>query len=115
MAASVLFGFPIVRSRVTGVKIKPGGGEDVYPIEPLVRNVETFANWGIWLRHTVDMYERYVNDYEHAPRYTHSCNRFFRPCALIPFCGDSIEGRREQWDEMMPANQSPSERAVMES
>jgi hypothetical protein len=114
MCASVLFGFPVVRSRVTGVKIKPTGGEDVYVVEPLVRDAETFYNWGVWFRHTVDMYEQYRDNYEASPRYTHSCNRYFRPCALIPFCGDSVEGRKEQFEEMAPAHKSPSERAVME-
>jgi len=115
LAGSVLFGFPIVRSRVQGVKIKPTGrGEDVYPVEPLVRTTETFETWGKWLRYTVDLYERYVNNYEDAPRYSHSCNRFFRPCALIPFCCDTIAGRAEQYGEMVPANKSPSERAIEE-
>jgi hypothetical protein len=114
-AASVIFGFPIVRSRVTGVKIKPTHrGEDVYVVEPLVRDEETFEAWAAWFRHTVDMYEQYVGDFERAPRYTHSCNRYFRPCALIPFCCDSKEGRQIQFQEMIPADKSPSERAVME-
>lgn len=113
-AASVIFGFPIVRSRVQGVKIKPSGGEDVYPLEPLVRTTETFETWGIWLRHTVDMYERYRDDFEHAPRYSHSCNRYFRPCALIPFCCDTRDGRIEQYGDMVEADKSPSERAVEE-
>jgi len=115
MAGSVLFGFPIVRSRVQGVKIKPTGkGEDVYVVEPLVRTPDTFAVWGAWLRHTVDMYEQYKENWENAPRYSHSCNRFFRPCALIPFCCDSPEGRLEQWEHMAAADKSPSERAIME-
>ena len=114
-AASIIFGFPIVRSRVTGVKIKPTyRGEDVYVVEPLVRDEETFETWAAWFRHTVDMYEQYIGDFERAPRYTHSCNRYFRPCALIPFCCDSKEGRQIQFKEMIPADKSPSERAVME-
>lgn len=115
-AASVIFGFPIVRCRVQGVKIKPTGkGEDVYPVEPLVRTAEMFATWGKWFRYTTDLYDQYVDNYEDAPRFTHSCNRFFRPCALIPFCGDSIEGRAEQYGEMVPAHKSPSERAIEEA
>jgi hypothetical protein len=115
MAASVVFGFPITRSRVQGLKIKPTGrGEDVYVVEPLVRTPSTFETWGKWLRHTVDMYERYADNFEDAPRYAHSCNRFFRPCALIPFCCDDAAGRVEQYTEMVPADKSPSERAVME-
>jgi hypothetical protein len=116
LAGSVIFGFPIVRSRVQGVKIKPTGkGEDVYPVEPLVRTPEMFETWGKWCRYTVDMYEQYRDNFEDAPRFTHSCNRFFRPCALIPFCGDSVAGRVEQYGEMVPAHKSPSERAIEEA
>lgn len=114
-ACTSVFGFPVYRSRVTGLKIKPTNkGEDAVPIEPLVRTESSFQNCGAWLRHSVEMFESYSNDYENAPRYTHSCNRYFRPCALLSFCGDTAEGRREQWDQMIQADPTPSERAVTE-
>jgi hypothetical protein len=110
-AASV-YGFDIYHSRILGLKNKPTGrGEDVYPIYPS-RTAENFQRWAFWFRHTAEMYERYRDYYEYAPRYTHSCNRYFRPCSLIPFCCDTHEGRIEQWAQMVPARQSPSEMAV---
>jgi hypothetical protein len=112
----VVFGFPVFRSRVTGVKIKPTNkGEDIYVLEPIERDEPSIQAWARWLRNTADLYETYKEDYEHADRYTHSCNRYFRPCSLLPFCCDSPEGRAEQWSEMVDADPSPSERAVMET
>lgn len=110
--ASALLGFDILDARILGLKIKPTNrGEDVWPIDTS-RKAEDFQRWAFWFRHTADMYESYKDNYEYAPRYTHSCNRYFRPCSLIPFCGDTFEGRIEQWDQMVAAKPSPSERAV---
>lgn len=112
--ASALLGFDIFHARILGLKIKPTGrGEDIYPTT-VSRNNEDFHRWAFWFRHTADMYLFYKEHYEYAPRYTHSCNRYFRPCALVPFCGDTAEGRMEQFEQMGPANLSPSERAVTE-
>jgi hypothetical protein len=116
LACTVVFGFKVFRSRVTGVKIKPTNkGEDCIPLEPIERTEEAFQAWARWLRYTVELYEKYENDYENAPRYTHSCNRYFRPCTLLPFCCDSVAGRKEQYGEMVEANPSPSERAIQEA
>jgi hypothetical protein len=85
-------------------------GEDVH-VEPFRRDKEAIAT-GKWVRIQTDLFERHVVDWEHAERRTHSCNRFFRPCALIPFCADSSRGRQEQWAQMIEAIPSPSERAI---
>lgn len=111
--SQAVFGFKVEKCRVTGNKIKPSNsGENVYPLETLRRTESAFAAWGRWLRHTVDLYEQYQDNYEEAPRYTHSCNRYFRPCSLIPFCTDDPAGRREQYASMIEPDKSPSERAV---
>lgn len=101
-------------SRVTGLKIKPTGkGEDKY-VKLVNRTPAAVHHWAQWVRHTVDLYEAFEDDFENAPRYTHSCNRYFRPCSLIPFCADTADGRAEQWDQMVASEGSPSERAVRE-
>lgn len=110
-AGSVMFGFPITHSRVTGVKI--GRGEDPYTLEPIARDEEFTQMWASWFYHSGKMFEAYKDNYEAAPRYTHSCNRYFRPCSLIPFCSDTVEGRKEQFEQMVPNNLSPSEEAIL--
>ena len=110
--ASTFFGFAIWNSRIQGLKIKPTHrGDDKY-VKLVSRNTENVRHWASWVRHTVELYEAYRNDWEHAPRYTHSCNRYFRPCSLVSFCADSMEGRIEQWKQMVSPEGSPSERAI---
>jgi hypothetical protein len=109
---SALFGLVIEHARVTGLKIKPTNrGDDIYVLE-VRRTPDSILHWSRWIRHTVDIAELYEDDYENAPRYTHSCNRYFRSCSLVPFCTDTKSGRAEQWDQMVPVEGSPSERSI---
>jgi hypothetical protein len=115
-ASTTTFGFPVYRSRVTGLKLPvTHRGEDCYPLQPLARTDENVRQWAQWVRNNAQVYEQFEHDYEHAELRTHSCNRYFRPCALLPFCGDTAEGRAEQWAQMVPADKSPSEQAIMEA
>ena len=110
---SAIFGVPIWYARIYGCLIKPVfKGEDVH-VENVRKTQEDVLHWGNWMRRQVEIFEEYQVDWEHAERRTHSCNRYFRPCALIPFCADSSSGRREQWDQMIDVIPSPSERAIV--
>jgi hypothetical protein len=115
-ASTSVFGFKVLRSRVTGLKIKPTNrGDDVYAFEPIERTEDSIQHWAIWVREMVDTYERYKDDFENATRFTHSCNRFFRSCSLLTFCSDTADGRQIAFHkQMVPAEPSPSERAVSE-
>jgi hypothetical protein len=117
-ASTSVFGFdkPVYRSRVTGLRIKPmNKGEDIYPFEPIERTWDAIQHWATWVRELAETYERYEGDFEHATRFTHSCNRFFRPCSLLGFCADTAEGRQLAFNDLMvKADPSPSERAVSE-
>jgi hypothetical protein len=108
-------GRPCVSARVHGLKNKQTGhSEDFNAISPMAREAEAFEHFINWALHSKSMYDRYNDDLESAPRYTHSCNRYFRPCSLIPFCCDTAEGRRQQLDEMVGSDLSPSEQAVLD-
>jgi PD-(D/E)XK nuclease superfamily len=107
-----VFGFEMWHARVYGCRLKPMyRGEDVH-VEPISRTREDIDHWANWVRRQVEIFEEYQIDWEHAERRTHSCNRYFRPCSLIPFCADSAKGRQEQWDQMIDTIPSPSERAI---
>lgn len=114
-ASTAVFGFPVLDARVHGLKLKITNKGDDYATMQVQRNSDFIYHWGRWVRWTVEQDELIDGDWERSPRFTHSCNRYFRPCVLIPFCGDTPEGRREQWNEMVPIEPSPSERAVMEA
>jgi len=113
-ASTTVFGFPVFKARVTGCKVKPANkGEDVYVLE-VARDEYAIRNWAAWVHYSASMYEQYKDDFELAPRFTHSCNRFFRPCSLLAFCCDTPQGRIEQFEQMVPADQSPSEKSIAE-
>lgn len=115
-ASTSVFGFKVLRSRVTGLRIKPmNKNEDVYPFEPIERTEDAIQHWATWVREMAETYERYKSDFEHATRYTHSCNRYFRSCSLLGFCADTAEGRQIAFNEqMVAAEPSPSERSIGE-
>jgi hypothetical protein len=116
-ASTAVFGFPVMKPRVTGIKIKPSGGpDDIRVLEPEERTAYSLHRWGQWVREMSEKFDRYEKDWEYAPRYTHSCLRYFRPCSLLPFCCDDPEGRQEAFSkQMVAANPTPSERGVVDS
>ena len=115
-ASTTVFGFRVLKSRVTGLKIKPTNrGDDVYTLEPIERTEDAIQHWAVWVREMAEVYERYKDDFENATRFTHSCNRYFRPCSLLTFCSDTADGRQIAFNQqMVAAEPSPSERAVLE-
>lgn len=71
------------------------------------RRPHQFTEWAKWFVHTVEMYLRWINDPLDAPKYTHSCNRYFRPCSYIPLCAAEPEERQEIYNEMVEDEWSP--------
>lgn len=114
-ASTTVFGFKVLSSRVTGLKFKPTQFEDVNIIYPLQRDAYAINHFGQWVRHGAEVFDLFRDNWEEAPRYTHSCSRYFRPCSLINFCCDTPEGRQQQWKhDMIEAPLSPSELAILE-
>jgi len=65
--------------------------------ERVSRNTEQAERWLKWLIGTYDEMMLYMDRPFDAPQYTHSCNRYFRPCQLIPFC----QSTREEQEQML--------------
>ncbi|MBU2051487.1 MAG: hypothetical protein KKH61_21260 [Gammaproteobacteria bacterium] len=74
---------------------------------PVSRQDFEVIDWFDWFLHTVHLHERYKNEPTNAPHYTHSCNRYFRPCAFIPFCASPPEDRVGMIEEMHTEVWSP--------
>ena len=74
---------------------------------PVTRTDYEVADWFDWFLHTVHIHNQYTSDPTNAPHYTHSCNRYFRPCAFIPFCASPPEDRQQMIDEMVDETWSP--------
>ncbi len=77
--------------------------------ERVTRHAENFERWLAWLIDVHQMVTRYKEDIYNSPMYTHSCNRYFQPCQLIPFCSSTKdeqellledEFRTDAWDPL---------------
>lgn len=75
--------------------------------EVVTRKDFHFERWFNWFLHTALLDEAYVNDPINAPKYTHSCNRYFRPCSLIPFCDADDEEQAAILTEMYDDEWNP--------
>lgn len=67
---------------------------------PVSRKDFELVSWFDWFLETVALHDRYKDEPTEAPHYTHSCNRYFRPCPLIPFCASPPEDRGQMLEEM---------------
>lgn len=76
--------------------------------ENVARTDDAFGHWMRWMLHTVGVYYAYKDDPITAPRYTTACNRYFRPCSMLPWCDtpdvdkqDELDGMAiEMWDPL---------------
>jgi hypothetical protein len=108
VAGSLIAGEPIRRAVVRGVQIPMpkmilNGLQDVW----VVREEHHRVQWIAWLDHTIALYRDYRDDPIRAPKYTHSCNRYFRACPMIPFCTASESEKEQILSEMVVDEWNP--------
>jgi hypothetical protein len=82
--------------------------------EPMTRNDHHIDKWVQWLVHSISMTRQYAGDPAGAPMYTHSCNRYFRPCMLIPFCAGDEDEKRAILEEMVHDEWSPLDKPILD-
>jgi hypothetical protein len=75
--------------------------------ESVIRYNHHIERWFAWFFHTVQIDQLYKDNPYDAPKYTHSCNRYFRPCSMIPFCDADDEEQRKIVKEMYHDHWSP--------
>jgi hypothetical protein len=109
---SARLGRPVYQSKIFGLRLQPGQQDTYESFEPQIRTPTMIQVWARWVYEGVKLYDRYGEDFEKAQRLTHSCNRYFRPCALLTFCADTPEGRISQMADMIEGDMSPSEQAI---
>ena len=85
-----------------------------YIREPVFRAVHHYQRWISWLVHTVRMTQQYKDDPFGAPKYTHSCNRYFRPCSMIPFCYADDAEQHTILEEMETNEWSPLNKEILD-
>jgi hypothetical protein len=82
--------------------------------ETVNRSDYHYIQWSQWLEHTVGLTQEYANNPIDAPKYTHSCNRYFRPCSFIPFCDTNEDEQRIILSEMITEEWSPLSKPVLD-
>lgn len=73
----------------------------------LTRDQHMFTQFFRWLYHTVSLEQQYTADPAHAPKYTHSCKRYFQSCMMIPYCVADDDEKSIIYDEMNVEEWSP--------
>lgn len=108
-ATSVVTGLDVRIGDAIGTQIPPPKSRDLAGIvsERFERTDRQFTRWFEWLLTGVSIYDAYLGAPEKAPQFTHSCNRYFRPCSLIPFCASDEETQRDLLENMAQEVWSP--------
>lgn len=109
IAASVFTEGQVRNADVMGITVPLPKSYDYGGIvsEPVTRRDYHFTQWITWALHTVEGYETHVGNPYDAPKYTHSCNRYFRPCSLLAFCDSEREDQEQTVSEMETHEWSP--------
>lgn len=108
IAGTEIFGEEIINAFVMGSQIPLP--RDVYNgtvFEPLTRGISDRIRWAEWLFGSIETYERFVPRPTAAPRYSHSCNRFFSACEFIPFCASPRDEQDSILEDMRVDEWSP--------
>jgi len=117
VAMSCVLSMPIHNVTMWGLQIpvpKASSYSDGIMRYPTSRTDEMIYEWAEWVIHTLDIIKKYQDDPTNAPMYTHSCNRYFRACSLIPLCTENRERRLHIFNnEMQQLRWSPLEQEIM--
>jgi len=84
-----------------------------YIRETVSRRDYHYTRWLDWLVHTINLARQYEGNPYDAPKYTHSCNRYFRPCSFIPFCDADPDEQHVIVKEMVTDEWSPLEQRII--
>lgn len=109
VAATVILGTKVDMVRVRGVAIPQPRIYEVGGISTVTcyRKPHQYEDWAKWVVHTVEQYFLFKDDPTEAPKYTHSCNRYYHACMYIPLCSAPPNERREMLDEMAEDEWNP--------
>lgn len=111
VALSTLFNTSITHGLILGSALPMPRAYNLTGVSrvPIQRENWQITEWFKWFYHTVELHDTYLDNVVEAPQYTHSCNRYFRPCSFIPLCASPPDERQEMIDEMQTDEWSPLE------
>jgi hypothetical protein len=109
IAASILTKKRVNRAAVVGLSLPlPRTMAEGFTIEMVDRCDTQHVHWMQWLLYAVSLHDKYYDAPLEAPKHYQSCNRYFRPCPLIPLCASPEDEaqqmyeslRREEWNPL---------------
>lgn len=113
VAASCIFNKEIDTAIVMGVQVPPP--KDIFTgtsFELCTRSMSDKERWCEWLFHSAKVYDAYVDNPTDAPRYSHSCNRYFSACQFIPYCSLPRDEQMQALEDMNEDVWSPLDHVV---
>jgi len=112
VASEVLTGERAEKCHVLGLRIPPGR-ELALREETTKRATRSIEDFIRWIAHSETAVRAFENDPLTAAMYTHSCNRYFRACSLVPLCTADHGEQKRILDEMEIKEWSPLETKVV--
>ena len=109
LAGSVFTQEQISKAIVYGLQVPLPKSADIggMTTEYVSRETHHFQRWFDWFLYSVLTYERYRDNPTAAPKFTHSCNRYFRPCSMLAFCTADDDDQQLALSEMITEEWSP--------
>jgi hypothetical protein len=109
IALSAMLGLSISQAEMLGTCLPLPKAYTINGLARVVvkRHTWQLAEWFQWLLHTTLLHEQFKDRPTDAPMYTHSCNRYFRPCSFIPLCATEPEERVNMFNDMAEDEWSP--------
>lgn len=113
LPASLLTGQLLNSSKIIGIKIKQTRSHEDYRSFVEHRKEHNIRKFFESLYYTHALAEQFKTNALEAPMFTHSCNRYFRPCGFIDLCSAEEEDEQEIYNLMEQTPLSPSEKAII--
>jgi hypothetical protein len=116
IAASVFINAQVHIAEILGLAIPLPRTYDFggFVREVVYRRDYHYKRWLDWLVHTIQLARMYKDNPYEAPKYTHSCSRYFRPCSMIPFCDADDEEQHRIVAEMIHEEWSPLDKPILD-
>lgn len=100
-------------TRIIGMKLKQTRSHEDMVDFTEYRDVDAVADWERTLYFIHEVVSKYRDAPLDAPMFTHSCNRFFRPCGFVDLCSGSRDDQEDILASMEQTDLSPSEQAIL--
>ncbi len=108
MAVALLLDQPVNDGYAIGAQIPlPKMYEEGINWNYFSREPHHYERWLQWIFDVASIHQHYKDNVLEAPMYTHACNRYFRPCSLIPYCSAPDDERQAILEQMAEEHWSP--------